>query len=132
MSRRPPLSWSSMQISSINRSGWWSGIGQTSGPNRSRLVRSATAARKNARRWRHAERRRVMLGDVIGVETGAIVGLGDLEAILVIVRERTAVAIEMIKDTELHFFNACADRPMPRALRLRLQLFPSLRQCSQP
>src|ERR1700757_5007944 len=103
MSRRPPLSWSSMQISSISR-------------------------REHARRWRHAERRRVMLGEMIGVETGAIVGLGHFEAVLVIVREGAVVAIKMIKDTEFHFFNACADLLTPRVLRLRLQLFLSLRQ----
>jgi hypothetical protein len=34
-----------MQISSISRSGWCSGIAQTSGPNRSLLVRCATALR---------------------------------------------------------------------------------------
>jgi hypothetical protein len=38
-----------------------------------------------------------MLGEMIGVETGAIVGLGDFEAVLVIVREGAVVAIKMIK-----------------------------------
>jgi hypothetical protein len=73
-----------------------------------------------------------MFGEMIGVETGAIVGLGDFEAVLVIVREGAGVAIKMIKDTEFHFFNACADLLTPRVLRLRLQLFLSLRQGSQP
>ena len=50
-----------------------------------------------------------MFGEMIGVEPGAIVGLGDFEAVLVIVREGAVVAIKMIKDTEFHFFNACAD-----------------------
>ncbi len=39
---------------------------------------------KDVGRRRHAERCRVMLGQMIGVEAGAIVGFGDLEAVLVI------------------------------------------------
>src|ERR1044071_203109 len=35
---------------------------------------------KNAGRGRHADRRRVMLGKMIGVETGALVGFDDLQA----------------------------------------------------
>ncbi len=42
---------------------------------------------EHIRRGRHAERRRMMLGEVIGVEAGAIVGLDDFQAILVVVRE---------------------------------------------
>ena len=82
-----------MQISSISRSGWCSGIAQTSGPNRSLLVRCATAREEHARRRRHAERRRVMLGEMVGVESRAIVGLDNPEAILVIVGKRPAVTV---------------------------------------
>jgi hypothetical protein len=35
-----------------------------------------------------------MFGEMIGVEPGAIVGLGDFEAVLVIVREGAIVAIK--------------------------------------
>ena len=92
-----------MQISSISRSGWCSGIAQTSGPNRSRRVRCATGGQEHARRGRHAERRRMVLGEMIGVEARAIVGLGNPQAVLVVVRERAAVAVEMIEDAEFHY-----------------------------
>src|SRR5262249_53342808 len=58
---------------------------------------------EQAGRGRHANRRAVVLGDVIGVETEPVVGLDDLEPGFVIVRERVAfVAVEMIEDTEFH------------------------------
>src|SRR5262249_9908937 len=62
--------------------------------------------KKHARRGRHAERRRAVLGEVGGIETGPIGGLGDFEAILVAVREGTAVAVEVIEDTEFHLLSA--------------------------
>ena len=46
----------------------------------------------------------MVLGDVIGVEAGAVIGFDDLEAILVIIRQRRAGAVEMIEDAEFHFF----------------------------
>ena len=61
---------------------------------------------EHARRGRHAERRRVVLGEMISVEPGAIVGLRNFETILVIVRKRAAVAVEVIEDTEFHFLSA--------------------------
>src|SRR5262245_6062119 len=62
--------------------------------------------KEHARRGRHAERRRVVLGEMISVEPRAIVGLCDFQAILVIVRERAAMTIEVIEDTEFHFLSA--------------------------
>src|SRR5262249_3081400 len=62
--------------------------------------------KKYARRRRHAQRRRVMLGEMVGVEPRAIVGLGDLESILIVVREPVAVAVEVIEDTEFHLLSA--------------------------
>ena len=46
ISNRPPLSPSSMQISSISLNGLWEGRIMTSGPRRMRFVRCATAAKK--------------------------------------------------------------------------------------
>src|SRR5262249_32673858 len=68
--------------------------------------------KKNARRRRHAERRRMMLGEVIGIEGGAIIGLCDFEAVLVIVCERPRITVEVIEDAEFHLPSACqwADR----------------------
>src|SRR6195256_810555 len=63
-------------------------------------------AQEYARRRRHAERRRVMLGEMVGVESRAIVGFRNLEAILVIIRERAAVTVEMIENPEFHFLSA--------------------------
>ena len=61
---------------------------------------------EHAGRGRHAERRRVVLGEVIRIESRAVVGLCNLEAILVIVCERSAVAVEMIEDPKFHNFSA--------------------------
>jgi len=44
-----------------------------------------------------------MLGQMVGVKSGAIVGFGDLETILVVVRKRYAVAVEMVENAEFHF-----------------------------
>ena len=57
---------------------------------------------EHARRGRHAERRRMVLGEVISVETRAVIGLGNLQAILVEVGERAARPVEMIEDAEFH------------------------------
>ena len=43
---------------------------------------------------------------MISVEPGAIVGLRNFETILVIVRKRAAIAVEVIEDTEFHFLSA--------------------------
>jgi hypothetical protein len=51
---------------------------------------------------RHAKRRRVMLSDVIGVESEPVVDLGQAEAGFVVVAQRQIVAVEMIEDAELH------------------------------
>src|SRR5882672_1750875 len=57
---------------------------------------------KDARRRGEAERRRMMLGDVIGVEAEPVVGFDDLQPGLVVVTKREIVAVEMIEDAELH------------------------------
>jgi len=44
----------------------------------------------------------MVLGEMISVETRAIVGFCNLEAVFVIVRQRAAVAVEVIEDTEFH------------------------------
>src|SRR5262249_18759000 len=62
--------------------------------------------KEHARRGRHPERRRMVLGEMISVEPGAIVGLRNFQAILVIVRNRTAIAVEVIEHTEFHFLSA--------------------------
>jgi hypothetical protein len=72
---------------------------------------------EHAGRGRHAERRRMVLGEVVGVEPRALVGLRNLEAILVKVRQRTAIAVEMVEDAEFHCLSACraprlADHPI--------------------
>ena len=59
--------------------------------------------KKHVRRWRHAERRRMVLGEVIGVEAGSIVGLGDLQAVFIKIRQRWAGAVEVIENSKFHF-----------------------------
>jgi hypothetical protein len=57
---------------------------------------------KDARRRRHAERRRVMLGEMIGVETGAVVKLDQLQPGLVIIPQRQVITIEVIENSKFH------------------------------
>ena len=48
------------------------------------------------------ERRAVMLGDVIGVEAGAVIGLDELQPRLVEIAQRLAAAVDMVEDAEFH------------------------------
>ena len=49
-----------------------------------------------------------MLGEMVGVESRAIIGFRNLETILIIVRKRTAVAVEVIENPEFHIVSAPA------------------------
>jgi hypothetical protein len=55
---------------------------------------------ENAGRRRHAERREVMLGDVIRIEAAAIERLDHLEPVFVVIPQREVVAVEVIEDAE--------------------------------
>jgi hypothetical protein len=57
---------------------------------------------ENAGRGGKAERRRVMLGGMIGVEAAAIVGFDDLQPFLIECVQRTIVAIEVVENAEFH------------------------------
>jgi len=57
----------------------------------------------------------MMLGQVIRVETRAIIGLRNLEAVFIIVSKRSAVAVEMIEDAEFHL--------LPTRVSNRLDIF---------
>jgi hypothetical protein len=46
----------------------------------------------------------MMLSQMVGMETGAIVGLRDAQAILVEICERAAMPVEMVEDTEFHLY----------------------------
>ena len=54
------------------------------------------------RRGGGAERRRVMFGDVIAVEAGAIVSLGDGQPLGVELAERHARVVDVVEDAEFH------------------------------
>src|SRR5437016_3389576 len=56
----------------------------------------------------------MMLGEMIGIETGTVVGLDELQALLVIIRERIAVAVEVIEHSELHFSPTLSAEPQPK------------------
>src|SRR5215470_18970633 len=60
-------------------------------------------AEKNSRGRRHAQRRRVMLGEMIGVEADGIVELDELEPCFVIVVQRHVIAIEMVENAKFHY-----------------------------
>jgi hypothetical protein len=70
---------------------------------RSRSVRCAIAEREHAGRGGHAERRAMMLCEVIGVEPDGVIGFDQPQAITVMVAELEIAAIEMIEDTEIDF-----------------------------
>ena len=48
------------------------------------------------------ERRRVVLGGVIRVEAAAIVGLDQLQALLIEIRQWNLAAIQVVENTEFH------------------------------
>ena len=62
---------------------------------------------EHAGRGRHAERREVMLGDVIGVEARAVEGFDHLQPLLVVVAQRQVVAVEVIEDAEFQAHAGC-------------------------
>ena len=49
-----------------------------------------------------------VLGQMVGVEARAVVGLGDAQSVLVIVRKRAGVTVEMVEDAELHSASSVA------------------------
>ena len=57
---------------------------------------------ENAGRGGKAQRRRVMLGGMIGIEAAAIVGFDDLQSFLIECVQRTIVAIEVVENAEFH------------------------------
>ena len=57
---------------------------------------------ENAGRRRHAERRPVVFGKMVGVESRAIEQLHDRKPLLVIIRQRRRAAIQVVEDSEFH------------------------------
>src|SRR5215208_6647301 len=103
-SSRPPLICSSMQISSIRRSGWIEVDGVEQRPEAQPLGALGHGGQEHAGRRRHAEWRRVMLGQVIGMKTRALVELDQLQPLVELPAEISAGTIHVIEDTELHAF----------------------------
>jgi len=66
---------------------------------------------EHARRGCHAERRRMVFGDVIGMEADPVIGLDQSETGFVVVAKRDGAAVEMIEYAELHGAHP-AFRPM--------------------
>src|SRR5882762_6680920 len=57
---------------------------------------------EHRRRRRHAQRREMVLGDVVGGEARALVGLHDLQALAVEPLVRAAAEVEVVEDAEFH------------------------------
>jgi hypothetical protein len=57
---------------------------------------------KHIGRWRHAKRGAVVFGQVIGVETRAIIGLDQRQPLLHELRHRQRRIIQMIEDPDFH------------------------------
>ena len=70
-------------------------------------------AEENIWRRRHAERCRVMFGQMIGVEAGTIINLDQLQAFLIVALKRLMIVVEMIEDAEFHrlFAPGCLASP---------------------
>lgn len=99
---------------------------------------------EHGRRGGEAMRRAVMLGHVIGPEAGPVTGLGEVEAMPVLLADIVSRVVEMIEHAEPdhpklkialpeHFFGflmSWLDRPQDREPRYRGRPLPSiLRQC---
>ena len=59
---------------------------------------------KDPRRSGDAERRRVMFGEVVGVDARAIISLDQAQPVLVMLAERQTRMVQMIEYAELHWF----------------------------
>ncbi len=57
---------------------------------------------EDAGRGRHAERRRMMLGQVIGVKARLLIQLDQLQPLVELPAELAAGAVHVIEDAELH------------------------------
>ena len=57
---------------------------------------------EDAGRGREPQGSRVMLGEVIGVEAGRVVSLGEAQAALVELVERHVPPVEMVEDPDVH------------------------------
>src|SRR6516162_1658392 len=101
-SKRPLLIWSSMQISST-RMVERKRIDQRTEAQALRAL--SHRGEENAGRGGKAERRRVMFGGVVRIETAAIVGFDDLQPLLVECVQRTIVAIEVVENADFHSFS---------------------------
>ena len=66
----------------------------------------------------------MVLGDVVGEETGAIERLDDLQPLFVIVGERQVVAIEVVEDAE---FEAHSCHSICALIALRVFVDPAVR-----
>ena len=60
------------------------------------------AGEVDGRRGGKAERRLVMLGDVVAVEATAIVGFDDLETVVVEFLQRHAARVDVVENSEFH------------------------------
>src|SRR5204862_8319514 len=67
--------------------------------------------KKNAGRSGEAERRRMMLGGVIGVEAAAIVGFDKPQPLLIERGEGTLVAIEVVENADHHYASSRISSP---------------------
>ena len=54
------------------------------------------------RRGGEAERRLVVLGDVVAIEAAAIVGFDDLETVVVEFLQRHAARVDVVENSEFH------------------------------
>ena len=73
-------------------------------PEAQRLGALRHGGQEDAGRGRHAERRRVMLGQVIGVEARALVELDQAQPLVELPAEIGAGAVHVVEDAELHPF----------------------------
>ena len=65
---------------------------------------------EDARRGGVAERRAVVLGEVVGVEPGVLVALDEREALLELLADRQPALVDLVEDPELHVCRLPHDR----------------------
>ena len=71
-------------------------------PEAQRLGALRDGGEEHAGRGRHAERRRVVLGQVIGVEAGSLVELDQSQPVVELPVQVAAGAVHVVEDAELH------------------------------
>src|ERR1700730_8756656 len=74
-------------------------------------------------RRRQAQGRRVMLGNMIGVEAAAVIDLGELQPAFIELREARCATVDVVEDSEFHVLVPLKEAPLDCAETASSTLF---------